>query len=63
MWRGAGVAVPVFSLRTRDSVGAGEFLDLLQLIQLCCECVESGEGDDEGLEKCGLAAPMCLTAP
>ena len=44
-WRGAGVAVPVFSLRTRSSMGVGEFLDLkvlvdcavasgLQLIQL-----------------------------
>jgi 4-alpha-glucanotransferase len=27
-WRGAGVAVPVFSLRSRQSVGVGEFLDL-----------------------------------
>jgi 4-alpha-glucanotransferase len=27
-WRGAGVAIPVFSLRTNQSFGAGEFLDL-----------------------------------
>jgi 4-alpha-glucanotransferase len=27
-WRGAGVAVPVFSLRTKNSFGVGEFLDL-----------------------------------
>jgi 4-alpha-glucanotransferase len=27
-WRGAGVAVPVFSLRSARSFGAGEFLDL-----------------------------------
>jgi 4-alpha-glucanotransferase len=27
-WRGAGVAVPVFSLRTKDSLGVGEFPDL-----------------------------------
>jgi 4-alpha-glucanotransferase len=27
-WRGAGVAVPVFSLRSEDSFGVGEFLDL-----------------------------------
>ena len=27
-WRGAGVAVPVFSLRTENSFGVGEFLDL-----------------------------------
>ena len=28
-WRGAGVAIPVFSLRTEKSGGVGEFLDLL----------------------------------
>lgn len=28
MFRGAGVAIPVFSLRTKDSFGIGEFLDL-----------------------------------
>ena len=27
-WRGTGVAVPVFSLRTKDSLGVGEFPDL-----------------------------------
>ena len=27
-WKGAGVAIPVFSLRTRKSFGTGEFLDL-----------------------------------
>ncbi|HEY4415683.1 MAG TPA: 4-alpha-glucanotransferase, partial [Verrucomicrobiae bacterium] len=27
-WRGTGVAVPVFSLRSADSFGVGEFLDL-----------------------------------
>ncbi|GJM61961.1 4-alpha-glucanotransferase [Persicobacter diffluens] len=27
-WRGAGVAIPVFSLRTRQGMGVGEFLDL-----------------------------------
>lgn len=37
MWRGCGVAVPVFSLVTHDSVGAGEFLDLLQLIDLAAD--------------------------
>ena len=34
-WRGAAVAVPVFSLRTRDSVGVGEFDDIRQLVDLC----------------------------
>jgi 4-alpha-glucanotransferase len=27
-WKGAGVAIPVFSLRSRQSLGVGEFLDL-----------------------------------
>jgi 4-alpha-glucanotransferase len=30
-WRGAGVAVPVFSLRSEQSFGVGEFLDLKSL--------------------------------
>lgn len=34
-WRGAGVAAPVFSLRSAHSVGAGEFLDLVPLVDLC----------------------------
>lgn len=31
-WRGAGVAIPVFSLRTKNSMGVGEFLDLKLLV-------------------------------
>ena len=31
-WRGAGVAVPVFSLRTEDSFGVGEFHDIKRLV-------------------------------
>jgi len=38
MWRGAGVALPLFSLRTNDSVGVGEFLDLIKIIDLAAEC-------------------------
>ena len=34
-WQGAGVAVPVFSLRSAASVGSGEFLDLLPLVDFC----------------------------
>lgn len=34
-WRGAGVAVPVFSLRTADSLGAGDFYDVMKLVDLC----------------------------
>ena len=31
-WRGAGVAVPVFALRTEDSFGVGEFHDIKRLV-------------------------------
>lgn len=31
-WKGAGVAVPVFSLRSEDSFGVGEFNDLKKMI-------------------------------
>ena len=31
-WRGAGVAVPVFALRTQESFGVGEFLDIPRLV-------------------------------
>ncbi len=31
-WRGAGTAIPVFSLRSSQSWGVGEFLDLIPLI-------------------------------
>ncbi len=31
-WKGAGVAVPVFSLRTKNSMGVGEFLDIKLLV-------------------------------
>ncbi|MGF7140717.1 4-alpha-glucanotransferase [Roseimarinus sediminis] len=34
-WRGAGVAVPVFSLRTDESFGIGEFPDLKKLVDWC----------------------------
>ncbi|GAX79494.1 hypothetical protein CEUSTIGMA_g6935.t1 [Chlamydomonas eustigma] len=37
-WRGAGLALPVFSIRTRDSVGVGEFLDMIKLIDLAHAC-------------------------
>lgn len=31
-WKGSGVAVPVFSLRTKNSLGCGEFTDLKLLV-------------------------------
>ncbi|MBR6346104.1 MAG: 4-alpha-glucanotransferase [Bacteroidales bacterium] len=36
-WRGAGVAVPVFSLRTADSFGIGEFADIKRLVDWSVE--------------------------
>ena len=32
LWKGAGVAVPVFSLRSESSWGIGEFLDLEKMV-------------------------------
>ncbi len=32
VWKGAGVAVPVFSLRTKNSFGTGEFTDIKLLV-------------------------------
>jgi 4-alpha-glucanotransferase len=34
-WKGAGVAIPVFSLRTRKSFGVGEFTDIPALVDWC----------------------------
>ncbi len=34
-WKGAGVAIPVFSLRSRRSFGVGEFTDLKLLVDWC----------------------------
>ncbi len=36
-WRGAGVAMPVFSLRTKKSFGIGEFLDIITLSDVCAQ--------------------------
>ncbi|QTA81651.1 Glycoside hydrolase, family 77 [Desulfonema limicola] len=32
MWKGAGAAIPVFSLRTKNNMGTGEFLDIKLLV-------------------------------
>ncbi|KAL2630387.1 hypothetical protein R1flu_015073 [Riccia fluitans] len=37
-WKGSGVAVPVFSLRSTEDVGCGEFLDLKLFIDLAVTC-------------------------
>jgi 4-alpha-glucanotransferase len=34
-WKGAGVSIPVFSLRSKDSFGIGEFTDLKLLVDWC----------------------------
>ncbi|MFN5423465.1 MAG: 4-alpha-glucanotransferase [bacterium] len=34
-WRGTGVAVPVFSLRTKRSIGVGDFNDLKKMVDWC----------------------------
>ncbi len=31
-WKGAGVAIPVFSLRSEDDFGAGDFFDLMKMV-------------------------------
>lgn len=36
-WRGAGVAIPVFSLRSENSFGVGEFSDLKLLADWCAQ--------------------------
>ncbi len=36
-WRGVGVAIPVFSLRTKNSFGVGEFADIKVMVDWCKE--------------------------
>ena len=35
MWRGAGTAIPVFSIRTEEDFGVGDFHSLLKMIDWC----------------------------
>lgn len=37
-WRGAGVAIPVFSLRSKSSMGVGEFGDIKLLVDWAIKC-------------------------
>jgi 4-alpha-glucanotransferase len=37
-WKGAGVAIPVFSLRTNNSYGTGEFTDIPKLVDWAKTC-------------------------
>ncbi|MCH5232444.1 MAG: 4-alpha-glucanotransferase [Muribaculaceae bacterium] len=34
-WKGAGTAIPVFSIRTSDDDGVGDFLDLKKMVDWC----------------------------
>ena len=34
-WKGAGTAIPVFSVRTEDDFGVGDFMDLLKMVDWC----------------------------
>lgn len=35
LWRGAGTAIPVFSLRTEEDFGVGDFYDLKKMVDWC----------------------------
>lgn len=37
VWRGTGVAIPVFSLRTSNGMGVGEFLDIIPFVDFAVE--------------------------
>ncbi|HEY4110119.1 4-alpha-glucanotransferase [Puia sp.] len=37
-WHGAGVSIPVFSLRSKESMGIGEFTDLQGLVDWAVKC-------------------------
>ena len=34
-WKGAGTAIPVFSIRTEDDFGVGDFYDLKKMVDWC----------------------------
>ena len=34
-WKGAGTAIPVFSIRTEDNFGVGDFLDMKKMVDWC----------------------------
>lgn len=34
-WKGAGTAIPVFSVRTNDDFGVGDFMDLKKMVDWC----------------------------
>ena len=38
IWKGAGIAIPIFSLRSRKSFGTGEFSDIKMLVDWAKQC-------------------------
>ena len=36
-WKGAGTAIPVFSIRTKEDAGVGDFMDIKKMIDWCVE--------------------------
>ncbi|KAL6988100.1 4-alpha-glucanotransferase dpe2 [Sarracenia purpurea var. burkii] len=48
-WRGAGMAIPMFSVRSEADLGVGEFLDLKLLVDWA---VELKGGFSSGLSLC-----------
>ena len=40
-WKGAGTAIPVFSLRTEDDFGVGEFMDLKKMVDWAAQTGQS----------------------
>jgi 4-alpha-glucanotransferase len=34
-WKGAGTAIPIFSIRTEEDFGVGDFLDIKQMVDWC----------------------------
>ena len=36
-WKGAGTAIPVFSIRTDDDFGVGDFLDMKKMVDWCAK--------------------------
>ncbi|MDE5842840.1 MAG: 4-alpha-glucanotransferase [Muribaculaceae bacterium] len=36
-WKGAGTAIPVFSIRTEDDFGVGDFIDIKKMVDWCEE--------------------------
>ncbi len=40
-WKGAGTAIPVFSLRSEEDFGVGDFFDLMKMIDWCASTGQS----------------------